>query len=322
MMNIRTQAVLGSVLVFLFAGALPSTLEAAPKTMVLGTAPVGTSSFPYMVGVATIINKAHPNDFALAPQETGGTVANIRLVAAGRIHLTGFSGMVVADALEGRRPFDKKYNVQALFSMYGQHFLWFARKASGVTSWDQIAGKKMAVGTPAGSTRVGGDLVIATKGLKGKAQFLYLQPSAMIDSLRDGNIDAGFGLSTGNSLAPWVQEVMSTLDVNFFGLDEPTIAKLVQRPGLTRYVIPAGLLKGSPGFPTMSEYLVAGVSPTMEERTAYLFTKTIQENLATLGTYSTAAKGAKPEDALKGLPPNLSFHPGAVRYYKEKGLMK
>jgi len=322
MMTEHVRTALGLILTCLLVGALPSAPDAAPKSMVLGTAPVGTASFPYMVGVATIINKAHPNDFALAPQETGGTVANIRLVDAGRIHLTGFSGMVVADALEGKPPFKEKAKVQALFSMYGQHFLWFARKASGVTSWDQIAGKKMAVGTPAGSTRVGGDLVVAAKGLKGKAQLLYLQPSAMIDSLRDGNIDAGFGLATGSSLAPWVQEVMSTLDVNFFGLDEPTIAKLVQRPGLDRYVIPAGLLKGSPGFPTMSEYLIAGVSAKMDEKTAYMFTKTIQENLAELGKYSTAAKGTKPEDALKGLPPKLAFHPGAIRYYKEKGLMK
>ncbi|MBI3025400.1 MAG: C4-dicarboxylate ABC transporter, partial [Candidatus Tectomicrobia bacterium] len=51
-------------------------------------------------------------------------------------------------------------------------------------------------------------------------------------------------------------------------------------------------------------------------------TKTIQDNLATLGTDPTAAKGTKPEDALKGLPPKLSFHSGAVRYYKEKGLVK
>ena len=144
----RMQAFLALAVISLFAGALPTALEAAPRNMVLGTAPVGTASFPYMVGVATIVNKAHPNEFALSPQETGGTVANIRLLDAGKVHLTGFSGMVVAEALEGKPPFTQKFNVQALFSMYGQHFLWFALKSSGVTSWEQIAGKKMAVGTP------------------------------------------------------------------------------------------------------------------------------------------------------------------------------
>jgi TRAP transporter TAXI family solute receptor len=229
---------------------------------------------------------------------------------------------VAADAIAGKAPFKQKYDVKALFSMYGQIFLWFGRKASGVTSWDQIVGKKMAVGTPGGSTRVAGDMVVATKGLKGKAQFLYLRPASMIDSLRDGNIDAGFGLLTGNAPAPWVQEVMASLNVNFFGLDEPTIAKIVQKPGYVRFQIPAGILKGSPGFATFSEYLIAGVSAKMDEQTAYLFTKTIQDNLTTLANYSPAARGIKPADALKGIPSALPFHAGAIRYYKEKGLMK
>ena len=323
MRNERTRAALGLVLIFVLAGALPSAPEAAPKTMVLGTAPAGTSSFPYMVGVATIINKAHPDKFALSPQETGGSVTNIRLLDAGKIHLTGFSGMVAADALAGKPPFKRKYNVRALFSMYKQPYFWFGRGASGITSWDRIQGKKIAVGTPGGGTRLVGDLVVEAKGLKGKTRILYLQPSAMIDSLRDGNLDAGFGQIAGNSPVPWVQEVMASLNVNFFGLDEPTIAALIKaKPGLIRLEVPANLLKGSPGFATVGDPLIAGVSAGMDERTAFLLTQTVQENLAALASYSPAAKGAKPEDALKGIPSSVPLHPGATRYYKEKGLMK
>jgi hypothetical protein len=323
MSNKSIRAVLGLGLVFVLAGALPSAPEAAPQNMVLGTAPAGTSSFAYMVGVATIINKQLPNDFKLSPQETGGSVANIRLLDAGKIQVSGFSGMVAAQAIAGKAPFKQKFKVNVLFNMYPQIFFWFARKDTNIKSWDQVPGKKMVAGVPGGSTRVVGDLVVNAKSLRDKATILYLRPNAMLDSLRDKNVDGGYGLITGTSPAPWVQEVMASLDVTFFGLDPATATKLSDAtPGLNQYEAPAGMLKGVPAFTTVTEHLIAGAASNMDDRTAYLITKTIQENLATLAQYSPAAKGAKPEDALKGVPKGVPFHPGAIRYYKEKGLMK
>lgn len=302
--------------------ALCGSAEAARRLMVVGTAPAGTSSFPYMVGVAAIVNKSVP-ELALSPQETGGSVANIRLLDVGEIQLSGFSGMVAADALAGRAPFKKKRNVQVLFSMYQQRFLWFARKGSGIKSWDGVAGKKMAIGTPGGSTRVTGDLIVKAKGLKGKAKLLYLRPRALLDSMRDNNLDAGFGLATGPSLAPWVREAMATLNITIFGLDDATIAKLTKAtPGLGRGVFPDDFFKGEKGFATLSEYLIAGVSAKLDEKSAYLITKAVQDNIKRLSRFSPAAKGLTPGDALKGVPSNVAFHPGALRYYREKGLTK
>ena len=297
--------------------------EAAKRIVIIGTAPAGTAAFPYQVGVAQIVNKAVP-ELALTPQETGGTVANIRLLDAGKIQLSGFSNMVAVSAVQGKRPFDRKMKIQLLFNMYPQRYVYFARKASGIASWDQIAGKTVAVGTPAGSTRVVGDLIVQAKGLKGKAKILYVQPSAMIDSLRDGNMDAGYGVVAGGSPAPWVLEVLSTIDVNLYGLDEGTIRKLSEsEPGLFRTKFPQDFFKkGIPGFPTIADNATMGCSASLDERTAYLITKTVQESLKELLAYSQAAKGLTPKDALAGNPPILSYHPGAVRYYKEKGLMK
>lgn len=306
----------------LIALLLSGPAEAARKFMVLGTAPAGTSSFPYMVGVAAIVNKAVPQ-LALSPQETGGSVANIRLLDEGKIQVSGFSGMVAADALAGKGPFKKKRNVQVLFSMYQQRFVWFARKATGIKSWDDVAGKKMAIGTPGGSTRVTGDMIVKAKGLKGKSNLLYLRPRAMLDSMRDKNLDAGFGLATGPSIAPWVQEAMATLDIVLFGLDDATITKLTKAtPGLGRGEFSDDFFKGTKGFATLNEYLIAGVSAKMDEKSAYLVTKAVQDNIKRLATFSPAAKGLTPKDALQGVPLNVSFHPGAVRYYREKGLMK
>jgi len=48
----------------------------------------------------------------------------------------------------------------------------------------------------------------------------------------------------------------------------------------------------------------------------------VQENLKRLPKFSPSAKGLGPKDAFKGIPKNVPFHAGAIRYYREKGLMK
>jgi TRAP transporter TAXI family solute receptor len=302
--------------------AMPGTSQAERKIIILGTAPAGSASFPFMVGVATIVNKLLPQ-FALSPQETGGSVANIRLLDEGKIQLSGFSSMVATDAVEGKPPFKEKRKVQALFTMYQQRYVYFARQGSGVKSWSEVAGKKVCVGTPAGSTRIVGDLIAKTMGVADKAKILYLRTGAMVNALQDGTIDVGNGMATGGSLAPWADEIMATVKTNIFGVPEDVVREMMKKnKGLFLAKFPAGYFKGYPALTTVADALVAGASPTMDEETAYLITKAVQEHLKELSSYSPAARGAKPEDALNGVPPNVSFHPGAIRYYKEKGLMK
>lgn len=300
----------------------PGHADAARRTMVIGTAPLGSGHFAHGVGMAVIVNKLVP-ELALTPQEAGGSVAAIQLLDAGKFQIIGISPMVGVDAAEGKPPFKKKIESRLLFNKYRHGYIWFARKASGITSWDQVVGKKAAIGTPGGNTRLVGDLVVNAKGLVGKSRFLYLRPQAMIDALRDGTIDAGYGIFEGVSVAPWVQEVVTTLDVNLYGLDAKTIDELAKsRPGLLRVDYPQDFVQGRPGFATIGDNLVAAVSPKLEERIAYLITKAILDNLGELATYTPAVRGMKLEDAIKGNPSSLSYHPGAIRYYREKGLMK
>ncbi len=128
--------------------------------------------------------------------------------------------------------------------------------------------------------------------------------------------------SEGSNLA--TREVLSTIPVIVFGVDEKTISNLIKKKaGLTRGEFPPNyLFKGSPGFATVSEYLIAGVPARTDNQTAYEITKAVQDNIKRLPKYSPAARGVKPGDALKGIPSNVPLHPGAARYYKEKGLMK
>jgi uncharacterized protein len=319
---------LSRTLLALFAGIVSLSWLVAPsaaadrKLMVVGTAPAGSASFPYQVGISQIVNKYLPS-FALSAQETGGSVANIRLLDENKIQLSGFAIDVAVDAVEGKKPFNKARKVYVLFGMYNQGFLWFAPTKSGIKSWHDLAGKKVIAGTPGGSTRVVGGLVAHITGVDKTGSVKFLPPNAMLSALQDGTVDAGFGLMTGAKPAPWVNEAISTMDLTVFGASDDVIAKVdAMRPGLTEASFPDGYLPKQKGITTIGEYLVMGASSNLSDDDAYNIVKTVYEHYSELGKYTPTVKGAKPETMVIKLPKGVSYQPGALRFFKEKGLIK
>jgi uncharacterized protein len=304
------------------AGGVAPSFAAERQSMVVGTAPAGSASFPYQIGVASIVNKYVPS-LALSPQETGGSVANIRLLDRDEIQLSGFSAAVAAEAVDGTGPFEQKHEVSVLFSMYQHGFIWFATRSSGVTAWGDLEGKTIIAGTPGGSTRVVGNLVSEITGMNEKADVKFLPPDAMLSALRDNTAAAGYGLITGVAVAPWVTEAMATVDLNFFGADDATVAEATEKsPGLTAAEYPAGFIEGQGAIRTIGEYLVMGASPKLSEDAAYEIVKAVYEHYDELGNYTPTVKGASPESIVIDLPDGVSYHPGAARYFREKGLLQ
>ena len=145
----------------------------------------------------------------------------------------------------------------------------------------------------------------------------------MLSALQDGTVDAGFGLMTGSQAAPWVHEAMSTMDLNVFGVDNDVIAKADEmRPGLTKATFSDGYLPKQKGISTIGEYLVMGASSSLSDDDAYNIVKTVYEHYSELGKYTPTVKGAKPETMVIKLPAGVSYQPGALRFFKEKGLLK
>jgi hypothetical protein len=304
------------------ASAIGPSIAQERQSMVVGTAPAGSASFPYQIGVAEVVNKYVPS-MVLSPQETGGSVANIRLLDEGKIQLSGFSAAVATDAVKGTGTFEETRKVSVLFSMYQHGFIWFGTKSSGVASWNDTEGKTIIAGTPGGSTRVVGGLVAEITGMAEKADVKFLPPDAMLSALRDNTAAAGYGLITGTAVAPWVTEAKATLDLNFFGADAATVAKATEtNPGLSAAAYPAGFIEGQDAIETVGEYLVMGASPDLSDDAAYEIVKAVYEHYDELANFTPTIKGAKPESMAIKLPEGVTYHPGAARFFKEKGLLQ
>lgn len=297
---------------------------AEKQTIVIGTAPMGSPAFPMTIGFSKVVNSYDPT-LNLSPQETQASVANVRLMAEGKIQMGVVSADVQYYARNGLKPFTQAYDIQFLFAAYPLNLCWAAAKQSGIKSWDDFAGKRLALGTPGGSIRTVGDLLVRLKGLTGKATILWLPPDKMNSGLADGTLDAGYCYASGADKAPFTEETTTAREMVLFGLDEGTIARLnKENPAILGTTFPAGVYRGQEkSFPTVAVYLsFATLGVLMSEDTAYRIVKGIFENQAELPKYHPVLRNTTLENALKGIPVGFPIHPGAARYYREKGILK
>jgi len=212
----------------------------------------------------------------------------------------------------------KHTSIRALFPMYETPFHIVALKRSNITSLSQLAGKTVGVGPQAGTPgtyfpRWFKELGINVTIRNGAA-------SDMGSLVADGRIDA-FAFAAGLPI-PAFSELETTAQggVNFFALTKAEIDKLLpSNPFVSPFTIPAGTYKSMPeAQTTVAMWNFAIAHKDMPEDLAYEITKQSMENAGRLVTAIKAAEATRPANAINN--GFLTFHPGAVRYFKDKGV--
>ena len=305
----------------LLAAALALTATVAfaqqPKTMTLGTASVGGTYFVYGGVVAKILTDK--TGIQVSTQQTQGPNQNVILVDDKKIEL-GMTTMGVAlQAWTGQGEWTKgkKYgDIRALFPMYDTPLQCVALKKSGITSFKQLDGKTVGVGPKAGTPGTYMPLFFETLGMK--VTIRNGQGADMGSQLGDGILD-GFCFGAGLPI-PIFSQLDAEKEVVFFtwtDAERETIRK--KMPEFSESVIPKGTYKSQTvDQKTLGLYNFGIANKDMSDDVAYLVTKTILENNAAMVQGHAAASETIAANAIRNS--FLPFHPGAVRYYKEKGI--
>lgn len=299
------------------AQAQPTPNPAWPKTLTLGTASVGGTYFVYGQVWASLVNEKIGTN--IGTQQTQGPNQNIILTDARQVDF-GMTTMGVAlQAWNGTGDWTKgkKYsNVRAIFPMYDTPFHFIALEKSGISSVAQLAGKKVGVGPRAGTCGTYFPLMFKAIGIEPTVR--NGQASDMASNLQDGLIDA-FPFCAGVPIAAY-SELETSAKVNFFTFTDDQLAKIkAALPELSDSVIPKGSYKQQTvDHKTVGLFNFAIAHKDVPEDLVYAVVKAVLENNPAM------VKGHKA--AVETLTANwnrntfLPFHPGAVRYLKEKGL--
>ena len=255
---------------------------------------------------------------------TGGSVYNINTIKAGELEF----GVAQSDwqyhAYNGTSRFaDNPFpEIRAMFSVHPEPFTLLVRGDSGITSFEELKGKRVNVGNPGSGQRATMEVVMEAFGI-GMGDFALAteyKGSEMAKQICDDNIDAM--IYTVGHPAAAIQEATTTCDVKMVSVVGAPIDKLVaDNPFYRVATIPGGMYAGNDE--AVTTFGVGATFVTKEsipEETAYIVAKAVMSNLDDFRGLHPAFANL---DAAQMVSDGLSapLHPGAERAYKELGLI-
>jgi TRAP transporter TAXI family solute receptor len=301
----------------------PPTVLAAKKFVSIASGWVVGVYYPLAGAISNIAHKNLP-DIKITVESSGASVANAKLIATGDADMGILQNDISFYALKGVKPmFDKPVeNIRGITSLYQEHCQIQARRDSKIASVADLKGKRVCVGPLGSGTEQNAIQILEAYGMKFDdfAKVERLTATESSDYLKDGRIDAAF-YSVGVGAAGLIDTAV-TVDCVIVPVDGGQRDALMKKyPFFTKAVVPKGAYKGvEADVPTVAVMAILVARAEMEEEMAYKITKVIFDNLADIERAHAKGKEVKLETALNGM--SIPLHPGAEKFFKEKGIKK
>lgn len=310
---------LGLVLTFGLL-VLAITAQAAEKRLTFATGGTSGVYFPLGGAIAQVLSSQSGGALAVTAQASGASGENMRLIESGDVDLAMVQNDVAHAAYNGTAPFKEKLsNARAIGRLYPEYLHVVASKESGVKNMAQFKGKKVSVGARGSGNELNCRQIFNLFGLDYKnLKPIFLPYGETAEQFKDRQLD-GFIFTIGTP-NPAIQDITTAQDVQFIPLDGPAIDQVIKKfPYLVKDQIPAKTYKGQEApVPTLSVQAMLVVNKDMPDDVAYTLTKTLFENIPSVAKAHNKGAEIKLELARDGV--TIPFHPGAERYFKEKGL--
>lgn len=317
-----------------FITALATVLSVACNThtsrpsivrLSIATGTTGGVYYPYGGGIAKIITEHLPNTEATA-EVTGASVDNLKFIRDGKSDIAFAQADMLAEALKGTGAFiGQPVRARTLANLYLNYTQIVALASSDIKSVADLRGKTISTGAPGGGGELVAFRVLEAAGLNRETDLRYqgLSVAQSADAIKDGKIQAFFwqgGLPTGAILdlshTPGIRIRLLPSDAYLSSL-----RKIYGENLYLRVIIPASTYPGlDADVPAVGMTNLLVVSETMPETLAYDLTRLLFERQSELAAIHPEAANLSLKTASTGSP--APFHPGAERYYRERGVWK
>jgi TRAP transporter TAXI family solute receptor len=310
---------------FLMTAAICATLVATAQAQNISIATGGTGGvyYPLGGGLAAALSKYVPGMQATA-EVTGGSIDNLKLISSGKPYV-GFSMTDAAlEALNGEDKFKgNKVPVRTLAVLYPNRMHVVTVEGMGINRIADLKGKRVSTGSPGSATEVMSFRVIEAAGLDKDKDMKRerLGVAESVNAIKDKKIDAFFWV--GGLPTAAVTDLANTPGTKIRMIDHADLVSAMNAKWGNLYVqdvIPKDTYKGMDADnkqATVMNILVA--HENMDEKTAYNIVKTIFEKREDLIAVHKEATNFRLEFQKAAATP-VPFHPGALKYFAEKGV--
>ena len=300
--------------------------EAQEKRYIsIGTGGVTGVYYPTGGAICRLVNKSYKDTgIRCSAESTGGSIYNINTIRSGELDF----GVAQSDwqyhAYNGTSKFADKgpfKDLRAVFSIHPEPVTIIARDDSGIKNLPDLRGKRVNISNPGSGTLGTWEVIEKTMGWDRSdlALAAQMKSSETGAALCDNKIDAYFWL-VGHPSA-LTQETLASCPSHLVNAWTPEIQKLVEEtPYYRKAVIPAGMYNNDEDITTFGVGATLVTRADVPEEVVYTLVKSVFENFDQFKKLHPAFANLKPEEMIKdGL--SAPLHPGAIKYYKEKGWM-
>lgn len=309
------------VLVGLCVVGMVTAASAGELKLILATGGTAGTYYPYGGAMSKIWNSKIPG-MNVTAQATGASVENVRLMNKDEVELALVQSDTIDFAFNAKEAFKEKLTKMAVVAvLYPELIHIVVRGELDVKSFSGLRGKKIGVGAPGSGTEANfRQLLDVHKMTKDDVSTQFLSFAESADQFKDRRIDAF--MVTGGVPTSAIMDVATQRDIKILPIEDTMISIMTNKyPFLAAAVIPANSYKGvTADVKTVAVNAVLIAHPKLSETVVYNMTKALFENQAELAAAHAKGKVLSLQGAATGV--SIPFHPGAAKYYKEKGVLK
>ncbi|TRD20664.1 TAXI family TRAP transporter solute-binding subunit [Palleronia caenipelagi] len=306
--------------------AAPVMAQDNQTFITIGTGGVTGVYYPTGGAICRLVNRDRKeHGVRCSVESTGGSVYNANAIRGGELEFGVAQSDVQYQATNGEGSFAEQgadENLRAVFSIHPEPFTVVARADAGISTFDDLEGKRVNIGNPGSGQRAIMDRLMAEMGWTADsfAQASELQAAEQSQALCDNNIDA-MVYSVGHPSGS-IQEATTACDSVLVTVDNAASQKLVDENDYYRTAtVPGGMYRGNDNdTKTFGVGATLVTSADVSEDVVYVLVKAVFENFDQFkGLHPAFANLSKEEMANDGL--SAPLHPGAKKYYMEAGLV-
>jgi TRAP transporter TAXI family solute receptor len=306
--------------------------HADDKNLIIATATTGGTYYPVGVAIGTVISIKLAKDHKITATaiNSAGSGENVQMLKNKEADMAILQALFGQNAYNGLGPYEgkpvKDFRAVTMLWENVEHFALLGKYVNTGTMAD-LKGlhQKFSIGKRGSGTEGSGRAILATLGIDPEKDLIpeYLGYSPSASAMMDGRI-VGANLPAGPPVAAVTQlyAQVGPKNVRVLDFSDEELETLHKAyPIWTRYVVKAGTYPGQEkDIRTVAQPNFLACRPDLPDETVYLITKTIFENLPFLHNIHKATMAMSLERATLGLP--VPLHPGAEKYYREKGIIK